>query len=235
MKAIVITPVKDSPETVRKTISAVSEAHGDFDYYIYNDFSNIETKDFLENNQSRFRYTLINLEEYTNTPSPNYNLVLKMGQKIAIERQVHLILIESDVIIRSNTITDLISIAENVTRPGLIGLATVDHHGRFNFPYSYLKENEEFITETSKSLSFCCTLLSLPFINEYSFDNLPSQKDWYDIFISRQSRRSGFKNYLIKKDAVLHIPHSSRPWKQLKYTHPFRYYLHKILHKRDRI
>jgi GT2 family glycosyltransferase len=158
-----------------------------------------------------------------------------MGQKMAIERQSHLILIESDVIIRSNTITDLISIAENVPRPGLVGLATVDHYGRFNFPYSYLKENEEIISETSRSLSFCCTLLSLPFIKEYSFENLPSHKDWYDIFISRQARKSGFKNYLIKKDAVLHIPHSSRPWKQLKYTHPFRYYLHKILLQRDRI
>jgi len=235
MKALVITPVKDSPETVRKTISAISEAQGEFEYYVFNDFSKAETKNFLENNQLRFHYSLINLEDYTSTPSPNYNLVLIMGQRMALEKQVHLILIESDVIIRSSTITDIITFAENLHRPGMIGVATVDHHGRYNFPYSYLKENEKNIYETSRSLSFCCTLISLPFIREYSFESLPPKKDWYDIFISRQSRKLGYKNYLVTKNAVLHIPHSSRPWKQLKYTHPFRYYLHKFLHKKDRI
>lgn len=235
MKALVITPVKDSLETVRKTIPAVSEAQGEFEYIVFNDFSNSETRNFLENNQSRFRYNLINLEDYTSSPSPNYNQVLKMGQRMALEKQAHLILIESDVIIRRNTITDLVSFVENLPRPGLIGVATVNHDGKYNFPYAYLKEDKEIISETSRSLSFCCTLLSNPFIKSYSFENLPPQKDWYDIYISRQAKKSGFQNYLVKKDAVLHIPHSSRPWKQLKYTHPFRYYFHKVLHKKDRI
>jgi hypothetical protein len=235
MKAIVITPVKDSLETVRKTIAAVSEAQGDFEYFVYNDFSDSETRQFLENNQTRFHYTLINLEDFTQSPSPNYDLVLQMGQQAALVNQSHLILIESDVIIRKNTVIDLFAYAESCQKPGLIGIATIDHSGRFNFPYSYIKVSSDNITETSKSLSFCCTLLSLPFLEKYDFRNLPVQKDWYDIYISRQSRKSGFRNYLTTKDAVLHIPHSSRPWKQLKYTHPFRYYLHKILHRKDRI
>ena len=45
----------------------------------------------------------------------------------------------------------------------------------------------------------------------------------------------GFKNYLAKHLEVLHLPHSSRPWKQLKYTRPILYYFKKLIYKRDRI
>ncbi|MBT6766855.1 MAG: glycosyltransferase family 2 protein, partial [Prolixibacteraceae bacterium] len=61
------------------------------------------------------------------------------------------------------------------------------------------------------------------------------KKDWFDVFISRQSKKSGFNNYLAKGIEVLHLPHSSRPWKNLKYTKPALYYLKKYLYKRDRI
>jgi hypothetical protein len=39
LKALIITPVKDSLETTKMTIQAVSKAKGDFLYLIYNDFS----------------------------------------------------------------------------------------------------------------------------------------------------------------------------------------------------
>jgi len=235
MEALVITPVKDSPETVRKTISAITRAEGDFEYIVFNDFSNSETKYFLEENQDLQHFKLINLENYTNTPSPNYKLVLRMGQEMALSKKVPLILIESDVIVNENTVTDLIEISSGCTKPGLIGVATIDKDGNYNFPYSYIKKNQEKVIETSRSLSFCCTLLSLSFLENYDFKQLPVRKDWYDIYISRQSRRLGFHNYLVKDNGVLHLPHSSRPWKQLKYTHPVRYYFFKLLQRRDRI
>ena len=34
---------------------------------------------------------------------------------------------------------------------------------------------------------------------------------------------------------VLHKPHSSRPWKQLKYTNPLLYYWRKLTQHRDKI
>ena len=53
----------------------------------------------------------------------------------------------------------------------------------------------------------------------------------------RQSReRGGYdRNRLLLDTQVLHQPHSSRPWKQLKYTNPLRYYWQKLTQKRDRI
>jgi hypothetical protein len=42
------------------------------------------------------------------------------------------------------------------------------------------------------------------------------------------SRKLGFVNVLQVTNPVLHLPHSSRPWKQLKYTNPTAYYLAKM-------
>jgi GT2 family glycosyltransferase len=55
------------------------------------------------------------------------------------------------------------------------------------------------------------------------------------VTISRQAKKAGFKNYLAKSIEVVHLPHSSRPWKNLKYNNPLLYYYKKLIHKRDRI
>jgi hypothetical protein len=235
MDALVITPVKNSLDTTQKTIEAISKARGNFEYFIFNDFSNEETRHFLEENLDKWHYRLINLEDYTQTPSPNYKLVLQMAQKLALERRVPIILIESDVIIRENSIIDLTTLINELDKPGLIGIITIDKNGNYNFPYAYILENNKTGIETYHSLSFCCTLLTYDFLLKYDFKELSSQKDWFDVFLSRKSRKLGFKNYLIKKNGVLHLPHSSRPWKQLKYTHPLKYYISKLLKRRDRI
>ena len=76
LEALVITPVKDSLDTTRKTIEAVSKAKGDFTYLIFNDFSKGDTRKFLDTNQDRYGYSVVHLEEHTQNPSPNYQLVL---------------------------------------------------------------------------------------------------------------------------------------------------------------
>lgn len=78
-------------------------------------------------------------------------------------------------------------------------------------------------------------MITLDFLEKYDFKQLSSKKDWFDIHISRQSRKLKFKNYLVKENGVLHLPHSSRPWKQLKYSDPLKYYLAKLFKRRDRI
>ncbi len=234
-EAIIITPVKDSLETTKQTIEAISKAEGDFEYYVFNDFSQEPTKKFLEKSQKEFNYKLINLEDITSTPSPNYKLVLETAQKMALEKKCPLLIIESDVIIKPDTLTEMFSVLKSENNPGIVGAITVDKKGDYNFPYTFEKIKNNDILNTSHSLSFCCTLLSYELLEQFSFTNLSEKKDWFDIFISRQSKKLGFNNYLAKGVEVLHLPHSSRPWKNLKYKNPILYYFRKYLNKRDKI
>lgn len=234
-EAIIITPVKDSLETTKLTIKAISETPGEFEYYVFNDFSQPETKSFLENAKTSFGFHLVNLEEITNTPSPNYKLVLQMAQELALKKNCPLIIIESDVIIQPTTLPALMQIFRNSSKPGVIGAITVDKTGQYNFPYTFEKVKSADLVNTNHSLSFCCTLLTPQFLQEFDFKILSQNKDWFDVFISRQSKKLGFNNYLAKGVEVLHLPHSSRPWKNLKYKNPLLYYLKKFFLKRDRI
>lgn len=234
-EAIIITPVKDSLETLKLTVEAISKLAGDFEYYIFNDFSQANTKQFLDDNKSEFNFNVIHLEDITETPSPNYKLVLQMAQKMALEKKCPLIIIESDVVIQPNTLSKLLKITNTHPKPGIVGAITVDKEGNYNFPYTFEKTKGNEILDTSHSLSFCCTLLTTKFLEGYDFQILSQNKDWFDVHISRQSKKLGFHNYLAKGVEVLHLPHSSRPWKNLKYSNPILYYLKKYLKKRDRI
>ena len=234
-KAIVITPVKDSPATTQKTIEAICSSDCSLEYIVYNDFSLVETKILLTQLSQKLNFKVVHLEDITSTPSPNYKLVLKTAQALAIEKQLPLIIIESDVIVARDTISQLIKITKNLDQPGLVGAITTDQNGNYNFPYNFEKIKTRQTIITQHSLSFCCTLLTLPFLKSFDFADLPPQKDWFDVTISRQARRMGFYNYLAKGIEVLHLPHSSRPWKNLKYSNPILYYLKKVMNKRDRI
>ena len=92
-EAIVITPVKDSPATTEKTIKAVCQSDCPLEYIVYNDFSQPSTKKLLIDYQKKWGFQLVHLEEVTNTPSPNYKLVLQMAQKAAIEKKIPLIIV----------------------------------------------------------------------------------------------------------------------------------------------
>lgn len=235
MDVLVITPVKDSLETIRKTIEAISVAKGDFHYMVFDDFSGPETRAFLEESQLKFNFELISLATITKTPSPNYKLILSMAQQRALTANVPLLIIESDVIISPETIPQLLDFSAQSVKPGLVGAITVDSAGNFNFPYSHYKDSGIPWIKTRHSISFCCTLLSAGLLGTIDFSVLPQKKDWFDVYISNQSRKKGFSNFLVTRIRVLHLPHSSRPWKQLKYTHPLKYYFHKFILHRDRI
>ncbi len=234
-EAIIITPVKDSLNTTSRTIKAISEANGDFEHYVFNDFSQFETKEFLEKVKEEYNFQLINLEDITKNPSPNYKLVLEISQKLAVKTNCPLIIIESDVLIKPDTLSGLLELLQTKQRPGLIGAITVDESGNYNFPYTFEKVKSDDILNTSHSLSFCCTLISTEFLQKFDFKILSQNKDWFDVYISRQSKKLGFNNYLAKGLEVIHLPHSSRPWKHLKYSKPLLYYFNKIFYKRDRI
>jgi len=235
VKAFVITPVKDSLQSTLETIKAIHNSEIEIEHLVYNDFSNKETKLSLQNNSTKLCYQLINVEEITNSPSPNYKLILKQAQKLALKKNLPLIIVESDVKIKPNTLGQLIQFNTENENVGLVGAITVDDFGNINYPYLKFKNNTNTIIETKRSISFCCTLLSIPFLKSFDFENLNQKKYWYDTIISKKAIELKFENYILMDTQVVHKPHSSRPWKQLKYKNPVKYYIYKFLKRRDKI
>lgn len=234
-EALIITPVKNSIETTLKTIESIKKADGSFSYDVYNDFSTEENTIKLKEICVKNGLTLINLHEITSSPSPNYTLVLQMAQKKALENNLPLIIVESDVIIQQNTINALLELESKLDKAGLIGCITRDENGKINFPYSRLEKQTASVINTKHSVSFCCTLISPNLLKSFNFENLNSEKHWHDVSISRKSLQLGFKNYVTIEHGVIHTPHSSRPWKLTKYKNPIKYYFLKIFKGLDRI
>ena len=236
-KLHIITPVKDSMETTLRTIAGImdSEINIDFSYTVYNDFSSDTNTAILEKKSVELGFNLVNLKQITMHPSPNYLLILQRAQHSANFEDAHLMIIESDVIVEKNTIQQMYDNVATLEKPGMIAAVTTDITGKINFPYLYAKRFSTGIINSRKRLSFCCTLMTQSFLTAFNFDALNPEKAWYDVFISHKSIELGFKNYLLTSLPVLHLPHSSRPWKQLKYTNPLRYYYNKLINKPDKI
>jgi len=232
---LVITPVKNSIDTTLQTIRAIHDADGSHLHVVFNDFSAAETKAVLEKNRAALDFELIHLEDVTETPSPNYDLVLQIAQQKALELNVPLVIVESDVIIKKDTLTKMYELSREYKQCGMLGAVTTDEQGKINFPYLDFKNKKGTVVDTSHRLSFCCTMLTTDLMKSFSLKELSKDKDWYDVFISKKSRSLGFRNYLVMVLPVVHKPHSSRPWKLLKYTNPVKYYLRKIIGHKDRI
>ncbi|GAP72747.1 glycosyltransferase family A protein [Candidatus Symbiothrix dinenymphae] len=240
MKKIhIITPVKDSLETTIQTIESImaSDIACPFEYTVYNDFSSDENSAKLAALSQEKGFNLLNLSDLTQHPSPNYLLVLQTAQQRALSENAHLIIIESDVTVQRDTIQTLyqLAIANDQLPVGMVAAVTVDAAGEVNFPYLFAKKYKHEAVKTNKRLSFCCTLLTNAFLSKFDFRHLNPDKNWYDVTISHQSVKLGFANYLLMNTPVLHSPHSSRPWKLLKYTNPVKYYWLKYTKKLDKI
>ena len=226
----IIMPVKDSIETAEQAIrSIVNSGHT---LTVYDDYSTNETAERLDTLQRELGIHVIHISEYIDNPSPNYRWVLINAQKECIEKGKHLIIIESDVIISEQTIDKLSNVVSE--QIGMVAAVTTDNKGNINFPYEYAKHIQTDCT-SNKRFSFCCTLLTNTLLRAYNFEQLNPNKNWYDVYISHMSQKLGFNNILQISNPVLHIPHSSRPWKQLKYTNPLLYYWRKITQRRDKI
>ena len=228
----IIMPVKDSPDTTREAIMALLQTP-DIDFTVYNDFSSPENTALLQQLAQEQGFRLINWADRTDHPSPNYRLTLQDAQQRALANGAHLVIVESDVLVKPDTIARMASMV--VDGVGMVAAVTVDNEGVVNFPYQYARRLHGDVVNTRKRFSFCCTLLTNRLLQAYDFHLLDPTKAWYDVTISHQSIQLGLHNLLMLNNPVIHRPHSSRPWKQLKYTHPLRYYWQKITKKRDRI
>lgn len=226
----VIMPVKDSIDTAEQAIRAiVASGHT---LTVYDDNSTPENAARLDALAAQLDFNVIHISEHVNTPSPNYRWVLIRAQQHCISKKCHLIIVESDVIVRPDTISKLTDAIQPQT--GMVAAVTVNQEGQINFPYEYAQH----ITKDgpcNKRFSFCCTLLTNTYLQAYDFNELDPTKNWYDVHISHMARKLGFNNILLISNPVLHKPHSSRPWKQLKYTNPLLYYWRKLILRKDRI
>lgn len=233
----IITPVKDSIDLTLETVQAVlaSRLKVPYTYTVYNDFSTEENTRRLEAAAREMNFRLVNLSDLTDHPSPNYLLVLKKTRKEAIAADAGLLIVESDVVVKENTLQDLFDGA--VARPdcGIAAAVTVDEKGAINYPYLHAKGQEGKVYAEKKHCSFCCSLLTTQFLRAFDFDELSADKNWFDVTISHESLKKGFRNYLFTCLPVWHRPHASRPWKQLKYTNPLKYYWLKFTKGLDKI
>ncbi|MDR1406489.1 MAG: glycosyltransferase family 2 protein [Tannerella sp.] len=234
---IVITPVKDSIASTLETVKAVvsSQTRTPFIYIVYNDFSTDDNTRRLEEAAAVCGFTLINLSERTGHPSPNYLWILQDAQRKALAAKAALCIVESDVLVQPDTLQTLFD--EALARPdcGIAAAVTVDGTGQINYPYLYARKETNRVVSTRRHVSFCCSLLTETFLQQYDFAQLDPSKAWHDVSISHKSLALGFGNYLFTTLPVVHKPHTSRPWKQLKYTNPLRYYWLKMIRKRDKI
>ena len=229
--AHIIMPVKDSMQTAEEAIRAiVASGHS---LTVYDDNSTQETAERLDALSQELGIRVIHIGQLINTPSPNYRWVLCQAQQECIAEDKHLVIVESDVIVKKDTIDRLLTAVLSKTT-GIVAAVTTDANGKINFPYEYAQRIKTDGV-CKKRLSFCCTLLTLDFLRAYDFGQLDPTKNWYDVFLSHKSVQLGFDNILQVGNPVLHKPHSSRPWKQLKYTNPLLYYWRKLTQGRDKI
>lgn len=234
----IITPVKDSIDSTLQTIKAImaSDIEGEWKYTVYNDFSTAENTERLEFYAVEYGFELVNLADITDHPSPNYLLVLQISQQKALEAGADLVIVESDVVVEPDTLRLLAEGAAVRPDCGIAASVTVDENKVINYPYEFAQDyDSRKVYAVKRHCSFCCSLLTNSFLSQYNFCEMDSGKHWYDVHISQQSRTMGFLNYLFLNLPVLHRPHGSRPWKQLKYTNPWKYYWRKFTQGFDKI
>lgn len=232
---LIITPVKDSLDTALQAINYICQSKGEFQYLVYNDYSSPENRETLEKASLQQGFELINIEEQVQSPSPNYRFTLRDARRKALAMNAGLLIIESDVYVQPDTIEHLFQFAKKTLQCGMVAAITVDESGEINFPYNYVQPKSNDPIASEHRLSFCCTLLTLPLLKTLDFDLLSEKKDWFDVQISKNSREKGFVNYILPNVKVEHHPHSSRPWKKLKYTNPLKYYFRKLIYRKDKI
>ena len=191
---------------------------------VYNDFSTPENTEKLAQASREMGFELINLSDLTDHPSPNYLLVLQRERQLCMKEDAGLLIVESDVTVKPDTLEGLWNGALERADCGIAASVTVDEKGEINYPYGFVKGQEGQVIDTRRHCSFCCSLLTPNLFEKVDFDTLDSTKNWFDVTISHLSLECGLHNYIFANLPVLHRPHGSRPWKQLKYKNPLKYY-----------
>jgi len=233
----IITPVKDAIDSTLETVKAIlaSQLNVPFTYTVYNDFSSEKNTARLEQAAVELGFNLVNLSELTSHPSPNYLLVLQRERHACLNEDAVLLIVESDVVVRPDTLQGLWDGACRLSDAGIVASVTVDEQGSINYPYGFMAGHENEVVDSKKHCSFCCSLLTPALLSRVDFDALDETKSWFDVTISHLAVKAGLHNYILATLPVLHKPHASRPWKLLKYKNPIKYYWLKWIRGYDKI
>lgn len=146
-------PVKDSIDTTREAIRSLyeSEEKG-WTLTVYDDFSLEENAQELDRLAGAYGFEVRHWAAYTSHPSPNYLMTLQHAQQEALGDGADLLIVESDVYVRPDTIGRML--ASRREGLGMIAAVTHDREGNVNFPYLYAKRwTTDRLTE--KRFSFC--------------------------------------------------------------------------------
>ena len=227
MKALrIITPVKNAIDSTLETVQALlaSQLNVPYTFTVYNDFSSEENTARLEQAATEMGFNLVNLSDLTTHPSPNYLFVLQRERHTCLDEDAALLIVESDVVVKPDTLQGLWASACQRADAGIVAAVTVDEEGCINYPYRFVSGQEGQVVDSKKHCSFCCSLLTPSLLSKVDFDALDGTKNWFDVTISHLAVKAGLHNYIHTTLPVLHRPHRSRPWKQLKYTNPIKYY-----------
>lgn len=238
MKSLnIITPVKDSLESTEQTLRALAAASLPMPHTltVWNDRSTPENTERLHTLCQELGFGIVDIADLTDHPSPNYLLVLRQCQQQALESDAALCIVESDVIVETDSLERLWQVALAHSDAGIVAAVTVDDSGRINYPYEYALKMPVGAISTRRHCSFCCSLLTPALLRAFDFNRLDPTKSWYDVTISHESLAAGLQNILCTDIPVVHRPHQSRPWKQLKYTNPLLYYWRKFTKGFDKI
>ena len=181
----IIMPVKDSIETVREALTCLyASTDLNWRFTLYNDYSTPENTEALKQLSEHYEFELVNWAERTKHPSPNYRFTLIDAQRKALQEQADLLIIESDVLIRRDTIARIRTARQD--RVGMVAAITHDEQDKVNFPYKYAALWRKKPTFTIKRFSFCCTLLTKASLPTYPFAELNTEKNWSDVDIRRR-------------------------------------------------
>ncbi len=210
----VITVVKNSIESALITIDSIltSECTVNFKFYVYNDFSSDETKEKLEIESQKLHFSLINLCDFSSNKSSNLLKIIQLAQQNAIADKAHLLFIDSDIVIGTNTIQRLYENAGIHQKVGMISAITTNIHGKITSPFLFTKDFKTGIFETKKSLHFCCIILTYNLLSSIDFRDIKSEKVNINAAISKTAIGKGFFNYLLTSVQVLYFPHKTSFW-----------------------
>mgnify|MGYP000579772501 CR=1 FL=1 len=137
----IITPVKDSIDSTLETVKAIMNRIFWFLSLTLSITISARKKNThrLEEAARQWNFRLVNLSDLTDHPSPNYLLVLQTAQKEAIEADAGLLIVESDVIVKKNTLQSLYNGALQQKQCGIAAAVTTDEKGIINYPYLHAK------------------------------------------------------------------------------------------------
>ena len=145
-------PVKDAIESAAVSIRAIRQCG--YPLCVFDDYSTEENAKRIDELSQALSFSVVHIADKYAHPSPNYRWVLQTARREAIAQSKHLLIVESDVVVRSETIPMMLrAIGKHV---GMVAAITHNQENEINFPYEYarriLRRKGARMTETNVCL-----------------------------------------------------------------------------------